>query len=50
MRKLITITTIAVGTGVVIWRFARSTKRKSKMSFRELYEDNFRGEMSSLFN
>lgn len=49
MKKLITIT-IAVGTGVVIWRFARSAKRKSKMSFRELYEDNFCGEMGGLFD
>ncbi|GEM_PF-6927017 len=49
MRKLITIT-ITVGMGVAVWRFARSTKRKSEMSFRELYEDNFRSGMGGLFD
>lgn len=50
MRKLIIITTIAVGTGVAVWLVAQSTKRKSKMSFRELYEDNFCGKMGRLFD
>lgn len=49
MRKLITII-IAVGMGVAVWCFARSRKGKSKMSFRELYEDNFCGEMGGLFD